>query len=132
MPAMFNPDGSIVVPRNKALDKDDEEFQKEKVIRITRKAISWSPLTDELDILVSALVPNPSLVDSIFHHARGLFRHMAQLSITELTARHYVVRIVGGQYRDDWIKNFKDYLDQQMGTKLQYWGGSNDYRKGVR
>lgn len=131
MSATFNPDGSIVVPRSKELDKDDDDFQKGKVIRVTRKALSWSPLIDELDILVSAFVSDPDRVDSIFNQARGLFRHMAQMSITKISMRHYVVRIVGGQYRDDWIKNFKGVLAQQMDVKIQYWGGSNDYRKGL-
>ncbi|MBI4146048.1 hypothetical protein HY489_01790 [Candidatus Woesearchaeota archaeon] len=132
MNIQFNPDGSIVVPTPKGYEQEDDEFRKEKVIRVTRKAISTVPLVDELEISLSDHVVNPEKVVALFHVARGKFKHMAQLSIRQKDERHHVIRIESGQFRDTWIKNFRLFLGHGMNAKIQYWGSSNDYRSARR
>ena len=132
MKVEFNPDGSIKVPESILKQKQEQEtqFNEEAVIRIIRRPISTGPLVDELEILISPNVKDPERVESVYKRATGLFKHMAQLRISKKSEREYVILIESGQYRDSWIQNFKQYLENQMKVKIQYWGSSHDWRSG--
>jgi hypothetical protein len=111
-------------------DKDEIEFREERVIRFILRAVSDNPLIDELDILISEKVENPQMIKSLYHASTGKFKHMAQLSLREISPRTYRIKIVSGQYRGTWINSFKAYVKQQMKVKIQDWGGSDPFRKG--
>jgi hypothetical protein len=125
----FNADGSIKVPSS--LKKESvKSFETSKVIRITRIAISESPLIDELRIEISPVIEKPERVIDFFEYCKGHFTHMAQLSIKQTGERIYVVKIISGQYRDTWIKSFKDYVGEKFNAQIDYGGSVNDFRKG--
>lgn len=130
----FNPDGSIKLPEKIQRYKEEaaKRFEQGRVIRIIRRAISDSPLIDELHILVSPHIENPQQIPSLFYKAAGMFKHMAQLTISKINEREYVIKIISGSHRDSWITNFKSFLSEKMNASIQYVGSAYDFRRGKR
>ncbi len=129
----FNPDGSIKLPEHliKNQENYDEDFRSKPCVRVVREQISErTPLKCELRIQASPLLRFPQRITSIFDTASQKFKHGAQLSIRREGEREYVVRIISGRYRCSWCENFRKYLKNELGVKVQEWGSCFDYLKG--
>ena len=131
MSISFNPDGSIRLPGQMQEKKDEDQrmFDSGRVIRFNRRAVSDAPLIDELDVQFSRHIENPSQIEGLFVKAKGLFRHDAQISMERIDEQEYRVRIISGQYRDSWLAEFRGFLAECMGARVQYRGNGNDFRK---
>ncbi len=130
MKVEFNPDGSIKLPEGvgKKKEDDDKTFENEKCIKIVRDQISSvTPLKCELRILASEKVENPEKIESIFKHATGKFRHLADLSIKKINNREYVVTIISGQFRCTWCEQFREFIGTEMDAKVINWGSCFNY-----
>ena len=112
-------------------ETDLAEFNNSSVVRVVRNAISDSPLTDELDVRCSTAVQHPEQVETIYNEARATSGHMAMITLRKENDRHFVIRIVSGQFRDNFVMRFKELLAKELPAKVQYYGSKYDYRKGL-
>jgi len=130
----FNPDGSIRLPGKLQEEKDakEREFANARVIRINRRALSDSPMIDELDVELSQKFETPGIFESLYKQALGNFQHEATITNTRTGERTWTIRIVSGKYRESWITDFRQFLTDSLQAKVQFSGHQNAFRKGGR
>lgn len=128
----FNPDGSIRLPGKLQDEKDAQgrEFAQSRVIRINRRAVSDSPLIDELDVELSQKFETPGVFETIYRRALGEFRHEATITSERTGDRTWTIRIISGKYRESWINDFRHFLTDCLQAKVQFTGQQNAFRKG--
>ncbi|MBS3148062.1 hypothetical protein J4219_04210 [Candidatus Woesearchaeota archaeon] len=128
----FNPDGSLRLPDKFQKEKDAaaREFVSMRVVRIARRAVSDTPLIDELDVEFSQKIENPGIFESLFKGAVDRIRNEAQITCEKTSDRSWTVRIISGKYRESWINEFRHFLSDSLQVKVQFSGQANAFRKG--
>lgn len=129
---LFNADGSIRLPGKLQEEKDAQarEFAQSRIVRITRRAVSDSPLIDELDIELSQKFETPGVFETIYGRALGEFQHEATITSERTGDRTWTIRIISGKYRESWINDFRHFLTDCLQAKVQFTGQQNAFRKG--
>ena len=110
-------------------DEEQRAFESGRVVRFVRRAVSDFPLVDEIDVHFSRHIESPQQIEMLLAKAKGLFRHDAQISMIKHDERHYCIKIVSGQYRDSWLAEFRGFIAECFGAKVQYQSNGNDFRK---
>jgi hypothetical protein len=133
--AEFNVDGSLKLPDRIIKKREDDEkiFKERPALKIQRNQTSpTTPLTCELIIEASEHIRNPDRILSLFNTATGKFRHLANLSIIKTDERKYLVKIVSGQFRCSWCRNFKVFLSEELVARIIDFGSCLEFTSSRR
>ena len=136
----FNQDGSLKLPEEEIKRRENKKqiFQDESAIKITRFQISsTTPLNCELTLHASNKLKEPEKIKQIFEKAKGKFKHMSELSILKIDDKEYKVKIISGRFRCSWCENFRNFLEEELDTKIINQGSclfysSSNYNKSLK